>query len=69
MDSASCSARAVAETSYGLTQTASSPSSAYAPASRDSTSAQPASEITGTSLATRFIPSLIGLTSATSAIR
>lgn len=56
-------------TSYGLTTTASSPSSSYAPASRDSTSAHPVSETTGTSFATRFIPSRTGLTSATSASR
>lgn len=66
---ASCSAAAVADTSYGFTTTASLPSSSYAPASRDSTSAQPWSETTGTSLATRFMPSRIGLTSATSASR
>ncbi len=67
--SASCSACAVRTTSYGLTTTASSPSSSYAPASRDSTSAQPSSETTGTSFATRFIPSRTGFTSATSASR
>ena len=41
IDSASCSASAVRTTSYGFTTIASSPSSSYAPASRDSTSAQP----------------------------
>ena len=41
----------------------------HAPASRDSTSAQPRSERSGPSLATRFMPSLIGLTSSTSASR
>ncbi|CAM5545691.1 hypothetical protein SCANM63S_02327 [Streptomyces canarius] len=55
--------------SYGFTTKASSPSSSYAPASRDSTSAQPPSETTGTSLATRFMPSRMGFTSATSASR
>ena len=56
-------------TSYGLIMTAWSPRSSAAPASRDSTRAQPASETTGTSLATRFMPSRIGLTRTTSASR
>lgn len=59
----------MARMSYGLTTNASSPSSSYAPASRESTSATPSSETTGISLATRFMPSRIGLTSATSARR
>ena len=39
-----------------------------APASRESTSAQPRSDSTGPSCATRFMPSLTGFTSRTSAI-
>ncbi|MEU1021520.1 FAD-dependent oxidoreductase [Streptomyces sp. NPDC005904] len=41
----------------------------FAAASRESTSAHPSSETTGTSFATRFMPSRMGLTSATSASR
>ena len=55
--------------SNGLIISASCASSAAAPASRDSTSAQPRSDRIGPSLATRFMPSLIGLTSSTSASR
>ena len=46
---------------------ATAPATAAAPASRDSTSAQPRSDRTGPSFATRFIPSRIGFTSRTSA--
>ena len=67
MASAWCSASAVSVTSYGLTSSASAASVAAAPASRESTSAQPRSESTGPSCATRFMPSLIGFTSSTSA--
>jgi trehalose 6-phosphate phosphatase len=67
MTSAWCRASAVSEMSYGLTSRASAASVAAAPASRESTSAQPRSESTGPSWATRFMPSLIGLTSSTSA--
>ena len=69
IDSAWCSASAVPDTSNGLTSSASSPNSSAAPASVDSTSAQPFSDSTGTSLATRFMPSRTGLTSSTSATR
>ncbi len=62
-------ADAVAVTSYGLTTSASWPSSAQAPASLDSTSAQPRPDTIGPSLATRFIPSRMGLTTITSATR
>jgi trehalose 6-phosphate phosphatase len=67
MSSAWCRASAVSEMSYGLTSRASAARVAAAPASRESTSAQPRSESTGPSWATRFMPSLIGLTSSTSA--
>ena len=67
MTSAACSASAVALMSYGLTSSASDPSSSAAPASADSTTAQPWRDRIGASLATRFMPSLIGLTSSTSA--
>lgn len=69
MDSAACSASAVCVTSYGFTVNASWRSSSYAPAPVDSTSTHPASDTTGISFATRFIPSRTGFTSATSAIR
>src|ERR1700722_2184987 len=67
MDRPACSASAVAVTSKGLTISAASPIRAAAPASRDSTSAQPRSLRIGPSSATRFMPSLIGLTRSTSA--
>ena len=67
--SAACSASAVPDTSNGLTSNASSPNSSAAPASVESTTAQPFSDSTGISLATRFMPSRIGLTSSTSPIR
>ncbi len=60
------SASAVPDTSNGLTSSASSPNSSATPASVESTTAQPFSDSTGTSLATRFIPSRTGLTSSTS---
>ena len=50
-----------------LTSSASPARVAAAPASRDSTSTQPRSDSTGPSCATRFMPSLIGFTSSTSA--
>ena len=54
---AACSASAVALTSNGLTETAHSPSSSWAPAFSDSTSAPQRSLTTIPSLATRFMPS------------